>query len=407
MANATTPAGPLDGIRVLDLTGVLMGPVATRTLGDLGADVIVIETAVGDRNRSMGPGPHDEFSGIALNLLRNKRSACIDLKHPRGRQAALDLAATCDVLVTNLRRGPLGRLGLGYDEVRAVRPDVVYCRANGYPSDHPKADAPAYDDIVQSATGFGDLFRLMDADPMLVPSLIADKVCGMAIANAVLAALFHRASTGDGQEVEVPMVDVMRAFILTEHGAGAIAEPPQTTAGYPRILTRERRPQRTADGWINLLCYDDTHFNAVFTKGGRPELVDDERILTRRSRTLNSDTLYRDVASVLPTHTTEEWLRFCAEQGIPATEAATLDELVDQLPLAQHPEVGAYRIIPPAERFATTPATVRRPAPMIGQHGREVLVEIGYDRSTIDELETLGVLGPPPSQTMRESELPQ
>ncbi len=394
MTDASTGIGPLAGVHVLDITGVLMGPVATRILGDFGADVIVIESLVGDRNRSMGPGPHEQFSGVALNLLRNKRSISLDLKHPRGRQAALDLVANCDVMVTNLRPGPLGRLGLDYETVRRVRNDIVFCRAHGYPSDGDKADAPAYDDIIQSATGFGDLFRLMGAEPSLMPTLIADKVCGMAIVNAILAALYHRALTGQGQDIEIPMIDVMRAFILTEHGSGAISEPPVAEAGYARILTQARRPHPTADGFINILCYDDTHFNAVFDAGGRPDLVDDERFRTRRDRTLNSDSLYRDIAGVLPTRTTQEWLQFCADHDIPATEASSLDDLVKQLQVVDHPEAGPYRTIPPPERFSATPAGVRRPAPTIGQHGREVLTAVGYDAATLDELESLGVLGP-------------
>ena len=245
MSTSEDVTGPLAGVRVLDLSSVLMGPAATRTLGDLGADVIFVEPAKGDRNRTMGSGPVDEFSGIALNLLRNKRSISVDLKQSRGRQAFLDIAATCDVMITNLRPGPLRRLGLHYEAVRDVRNDIVFCRAHGYPSSSEQANAPAYDDIIQSASGVGDLFRRMGAEPMLLPSLVADKVCGLTIANSVTAALFHKAQTGQGQCIEIPMVDVMRAFVLTEHGSGAISEPPVADAGYARILTPERRPQPT------------------------------------------------------------------------------------------------------------------------------------------------------------------
>lgn len=215
MNSVNDARGPLAGIRVVDLTSVVMGPFATRTLGDFGADVISIERPDGDRNRSMGAGPTDEFSGVALNLLRNKRSVTIDLKAADGREAFLAIAATADVVITNLRPTPLARLALGYDDVRDRRDDIIFCAAHGYASESEQADAPAYDDIIQSASGFGDLYRLMGAAPMLVPTLIADKVCGMAITNAVLAALFHRASTGTGQYIEIPMIDVMRSFVLT------------------------------------------------------------------------------------------------------------------------------------------------------------------------------------------------
>ncbi|MEM7285546.1 MAG: CoA transferase, partial [Actinomycetota bacterium] len=271
--------GPLAGLRVLDLTSVIMGPLASRILADLGADVIVVEGRKGERHRAMGGGPHRELSGVALNLLRNKRSIALDLKHDAGRQACLDLAATADVMLTNLRPGPVRRLGLDYEAVRAVRPAVIYCQAHGYPSDGPQADAPAYDDIIQSASGVGDIYRLAGHEPSLFPTLVADKVSGMTIANAVLAALVHRGVSGEGQFIEIPMIDAMRSFVLVEHGAGAISEPPVAPAGYPRILTPQRRPQQTSDGWINVLPYDKAHYNALFGEGGRPDLVDDERFM--------------------------------------------------------------------------------------------------------------------------------
>ncbi len=393
--NQPTNPGPLAGIRVLDLSGVVMGPVATRTLGDLGADVIAVETAVGDRNRSMGIGPHPELSGVALNLMRNKRSIGLDCKAGDGRQAFLDLAATCDVMVTNLRPGPLARLGLDYPAVKAVRPNVVFCQAHGFPSDSDQADAPAYDDIIQSGSGFGDLFRLIGNEPFLVPTLVADKVCGMAIANAVLAALYHRSVSGHGQHIEIPMIDIMTSFMLVEHGAAAIPEPKLGPAGYARILTDQRRPQPTADGFINILPYDRRHYVALFAAGGRNDLVDDPRFATGATRIANSDTLYRDVASILPQRTTTEWLAFCAQEQIPAAEAASLDDLVAELAIEEHPVAGAYRVIPPPERFSATPASIRAPAPVIGQHGREVLAEVGYSPERIDALEMAGVLHVP------------
>ena len=387
--------GPLAGVRVVDLSSVLMGPAATRMLGDLGADVIFVESATGDRNRSMGAGPVEGLSGIALNLLRNKRSIAVDLKNPRGRQAFLDIAATCDVMITNLRPGPLSRLGLHYEAIREARDDIVFCRAHGYPSSSDKADAPAYDDIIQSASGVGDLFGRTGVDPILFPSLVADKVCGLTISNTVVAALYHRSLTGQGQCIEIPMIDVMRAFVLTEHGSGAISEPPVANAGYARILTPERKPQRTADGWINILPYDQEHYVALFEAGGQPDLAADERFATPIERVTHSDSLYRDVASVLGQRTTAEWLELCQERGIPATEAATLDEIVSALPIDEHPTAGPYRVIPPPEQFSETPATLRRPAPRIGEHGRAILAEVGYDADEITSLIDSGILSVP------------
>jgi crotonobetainyl-CoA:carnitine CoA-transferase CaiB-like acyl-CoA transferase len=281
---AASAPGPLAGVRVLDLTSVIMGPLATQVLGDLGADVVSIETRDGDTNRAMGRGAHPELSGVAMNLMRNKRSIVLDLKHPEGRAACLRLAAGSDVVVTNLRPGPLSRLRLTWDDIRAVRPDIVFCRAHGFSTASGRADDPAYDDIVQSSSGIGDLFARIGMTPMLLPTLVADKVCGFVIANAILAALLHRERTGAGQEIEVPMVDVMRAFVLVEHGAGGIPEPQVARPGYPRILTPERKPQRTRDGWINVLPYHKEDYQALFRCAGRHDLEDDPRIATVTSR---------------------------------------------------------------------------------------------------------------------------
>ncbi|HEY5109415.1 MAG TPA: CoA transferase, partial [Acidimicrobiales bacterium] len=209
-----TSTGPLHGVRVLDLSSVIMGPLATQILGDLGADVITVEDPKGTLSRVMTAGPVPQLSGLALNLLRNKRSVVLDLKDPEGRQRLLDIAATVDVMVTNLRPATLGRLRLAYDDVREVRPDIVFCQAQGYPSDSPAADAPAYDDVIQAGSGIPDAFRRQGGVPVLVPTLVADKVSGLTIAYAVLAALFERERTGRGQQIEVPMIDVMTAFTL-------------------------------------------------------------------------------------------------------------------------------------------------------------------------------------------------
>lgn len=369
-----------------------MGPLATQTLGDMGADVVTVEDRSGDTNRSMGPGPVPGLSGVSLNLMRNKRSVGLDLKHPDGREAFLRMAAISDVVITNLRPGPLGRLRLTYADVTAVRPDVVFCQAHGYPSDSPQADAPAYDDIIQSASAVGDLFARQGHEPALFPTLVADKVAGLTIASAVVAALFHRSTTGEGQHIEVPMIDVMRAFVLVEHGAGGIAEPPADIPGYRRILTPERRPQRTADGWINVLPYTEDHYRSLFSAGGREDLLDDPRFATRADRITHSDSLYRDIAAIITQRSTAEWLTFCEGHGIPATRAASLGELVDALPVGEHPTAGAYRVIPPPVRFSATPTSIRRAAPMMGEHGREVLTEAGYDDDGIDALERSGVV---------------
>ena len=385
-------AGALKGIRVLDLTSVVMGPMATQILGDLGADVITVESARGETNRAMGPGPHSALSGTSLNLLRSKRNIALDLTHPDGRHVLMRLAATCDVFVTNLRPSSLVRLRLTYDEVRRARPDVVYCQAHGFPTDTDRANDPAYDDIIQSATGVADAARRAYGEPRLVPILVADKVAGLTIVYAVLAALFHRERSGEGQHIEVPMTQAMTAFMLVEHGAGGVSQPPTGPAGYQRILTPERRPQRTADGWINVLPYSKQQYDTLFAAGGREDLLGDARYSDGRARIANSDFLYQQVRAILVQRTTGEWLAFCRDNEIPATPVVTLEELLAEQPVMTHPLAGNYRHIRPGARLAATPMRASRPAPLPGQHNHEVLKEVGYSDDDIDDLLTQGVL---------------
>ncbi len=391
---SATESGPLAGVRVLDLTSVVMGPLATQILGDLGADVITVESRDGDINRTMSSGPVRGLSGVSLNLLRNKRNAAIDISQPAGRSALLRVAAGCDVFVTNLRPASLRRAGLEHADIVAVRPDVIYCQATGFASDSDEADKPAFDDIIQAASGVPDLMHLAGLPAALVPMLLADKVCGLVIAYAIIAALFHRERTGQGQRVEVPMIDAMRAFTLVEHGGSAIPRPPRGPAGYPRILTPLRATVATADGWIALQPHRDEQWTALVLAAGLDELADDQRLRTR-SLWREPGFGYATLSRVLATKTTAEWLAFCTEHGIPAARAARLDEVIAALPEAEHPEAGTYKVIPPPARFSATPASVRRPAPLPGQHTTEILAEAGLSAAEIDRLAEAGVLGSP------------
>jgi crotonobetainyl-CoA:carnitine CoA-transferase CaiB-like acyl-CoA transferase len=375
------PAGPLAGIRVLDLTRVIMGPLATQILADQGADVILVEAEGGDTNRVMGPGPHAELSGIALNLLRNKRSIDLDLRSAEGRDVVHRLVATCDVVVSTMRPQVLVRLGLDYPTLSAVRSDIVYCQAQGFPLDGPQADEPAYDDIIQAASGVSDMIERVWGQPALLPTIFTDKVCGLVIAQAVTAALFHRQRTGQGQHIEVAMQEATSAFMLAEHGSGAIAEPPVAfdglpAAGYPRVLSAERRPHRTKDGLVHLFPYLPKHYAAIFAGVGRPGAENDPRYADRRAALRNSDSLYSDIRAIAPMRTTQEWLGYCRAAGIPATPVATLQDLVDPLPVVSHLAAGRYRLIPQMARFSATQGTLRRSAPLIGENTDEVLAEL-------------------------------
>ena len=321
-------AQPLAGLRVLDISSVVMGPYATQILGDLGAEVVVIEQRAGDANRYMSPGPHPECSGIALNLMRNKRSVCLDLKHPDGLQACLRLASNSDVLVTNLRPKALRGLGLSFEAVKAVSPRIVYCEAHGYEPDGPNADAPAYDDTIQSASGLADAVRRVTGEPAPMPTIVADKVTGLTVVNSVLAGVIARARTGEAQHIELSMEAATRAFVLVEHGAGAIPRPPLDVAGYRRILTAERCPKRTTDGWITILPYSKDNWVDLFRWSGRTHLEDDPRIETLAARIHHSDELYRELGRLAAEHSTRELVDFCTKAQIPVSLVRTLDEVV-------------------------------------------------------------------------------
>ena len=387
----TSDAGPFQGIRVLDLSSVVMGPYATQLLADYGADVITIEAAGGDTNRRMGGGPHPELTGVALNLLRNKRNLAIDIKAPAGRDIVLDLARTSDVFVSNLRPGPLTRLGLTYEDIAAVRPDIVYATAAGFASDSERRDDPAYDDVIQAETGLVDVLHRVTGVPQLIPSLVADKVSGLTLAFAISAALLERARTGRGRRIEVAMTEAVRSFVLVEHGGAAMSEPPAGPVGYQRVLTSARQAQRSADGWICIFPYHRRHHDALVAEA---ESLGVDVTAFPRPRDDPSG-LYQLVGAVAPRRTNAEWLVWCRERGIPAAAVATLEDLVQGLDLIEHPVAGPYRVAPRPARFEGLDEVPPRPAPLIGQDTVDVLAELGYGPERIARLRAGGVLQTP------------
>ena len=369
--------GPLAGLRVIDLTTVVMGPLAVQVLGDLGADIIKVEDANGDLLRQLGGGPHREMSGMALNLLRNRRSAQLDLKDETDRAVLFSLLDAADVVVTNLRPMSLERAGLTYEDVSIRNPRVVYCQAAGYAPDSPSANRPAYDDIIQAGAGVSDVLFRLNGETGLFPTIMADKVSGLMITTGVLAALFHRERTGVGQQVIVPMHDTVRWFLLAEHLAEAATVPPYGRPGYSRMLTRNRRPHRTKDGWIAVLPYTNTNWLDLFAAAERPELATDPLFMTVGARVKNADAVYRELGVMMGLRSTNEWLALLDELGIPAGPVRTLDELIDELPVATHPVTGPYRHNTNPLQFSVTPTSLHRFAPMLGEHGTEIRSEVG------------------------------
>lgn len=388
LAKGMDRSGPLSGIRVLDLTAVVLGPLATQMLGDMGADVIKVESLEGDVLRSNGVHRNPNMGSVFLSINRNKRSIAIDLKSARGKQVIARLVETSDVVVHNMRVAAIEKLGLGYDEVCKIKPDIVYCVATGYGQSGPDRNKPAFDDIIQAACGLATLGREV---PDYLPTLIADKTAGMALVNAVLAALFHRERTGQGQYVEVPMFETMVSFVLTEHLGGMSFDPPLSGAGYDRLLSGGRMPAPTADGYIAMLPYTGDHWVALFESVGRSDLVEKYEIHDRDARNTHLKDLYREMKEITRRRSTAEWMSICEELDIPATPIYQLDDLmqhphlraVELFQITEHPTQGAIRYLRPPMLFSKTPASVRSHAPELGQQTAEILAEVGYTAEEI------------------------
>jgi crotonobetainyl-CoA:carnitine CoA-transferase CaiB-like acyl-CoA transferase len=389
-------AGALAGIRIIDLTTVIMGPYGTRILADMGADVIKVESPGGDSFRSYGPSTHPGMGGSVLNLHRNKRSVLLDLKDARARGALDRLIAGADVVVHNFRPQAAARLALDWEAVARINPRVVLCAARGFGEDGPYGHKAAYDDLMQAGSGFAALNDQVHGEPRYAPTAWCDKVAGQAIAYAVLGALLHRERGGGGQQVEVPMFEIAIDFMLAEHFGPGAFEPPRGPIGFPRQLSPQRKPYRTRDGWACILPYSDRNWRDFFAFVGRPEVGDDPRFSDMAQRVIHVDALYAMLEEFAVERTTAEWVAFCDGVSIPCMPVLRLDELKDDphvravgmLDVAQHPTEGAYRAVRSPLRFAATPYELRRHAPRLGEHTAEVLREAGLGEAEVEALAT-------------------
>ena len=394
--------GPLAGVRVLDLTAVVLGPLATQILGDYGADVIKVEPPEGDLMRANGVSRQRGMSSIFMAINRNKRSLAIDLKQPDGVAALLRLLPTVDVLVHNMRTAAIERLGLGPAACTAANPKLIYCLATGFGESGPDAGKPAFDDVIQAACGLAGLVGTLrdDGRPDYVPSLIADKTTGLVLANAVLAALFERSRSGLGQVVEVPMFETMVAFTLAEHLGGLSFEPATAPAGYARLLAGGRKPVPTLDGHVAMLPYTGQHWRRFFQHLGRDDLSDKHRVDDRHARNARVKALYADMAALTRTLSTAALLALCAELDIPATRIWHIGELpqhphlqaVGLFQRSQHASQGEVVSVRPTTLFARTPADLALPAPLLGQHSQAVLQQAGFTDTEIDALHRSGAV---------------
>lgn len=382
----TTPAdGPLGGVRIIDLTNVIMGPFATHIMADMGADVIKIESAEGDSFRSYRPNRHEGMAGGFLHLNRNKRSVVLDLKQASGMAAMHKLIATADVFVHSLRPKAIHKLGLGYDAVRTIKPDIIYCGAYGFGEKGPYRDKAAYDDIIQAGSGLAALHMVARDEPAFMPTVLCDKLSGQAIAYSVIAALFQRERGGGGQAIEVPMFETSAEFAYVEHLLGFAFEPPLGSTGYVRVVSPRRKPFRTADGYMCILPYSDRNWRDFFDFVGRPELKKDARFYPLTERVAHLEELYELIEVVAPTHSTAEWVNFCDDVSIPCMPVLGLEQLPDDEHMkavgmfgqADHPSEGAYKTIRAPVSFSSSPFRIRRHAPRLGENTAEILKEIG------------------------------
>jgi crotonobetainyl-CoA:carnitine CoA-transferase CaiB-like acyl-CoA transferase len=391
--------GPLHGVRVLDCSSVVLGPMAAQILGDMGADVVKVEPPEGDTTRKLGPQRNPGMAALYLACNRNKRSLVLDLKQPAGREALLRLARGADVLLHNFRVAAAARLGLPYEVLRAVNPRLVYCATYGYRAAGPYGDKPAYDDIIQAASGLASLQAPIAGDPRFLPTIVADKTSGLTVVSAILSALFHRERTGEGQAVEVPMFESLVAFVMIEHLYGATFVPPIGTPGYKRVLNRWRRPFPTKDGYLAVLPYTDQNWQDFFRLAGRDDLLGDPRFRTLESRLAHIELLYEELGRIVATRTTAEWLDVLDAMNVPAMTVNTLETLLDDPQLAatgfwkqiEHPTEGTLRMPDIPVTFSATPAEIRRPPPRIGEHSVEVLREGGFAAAEIEALIAHGV----------------
>lgn len=390
----------LNGLVVLDLTTVVMGPYATAMLGDLGAEVIKVESLDGDMSRKIGASRSPGMTALTMNLQRNKQSLALDLKTERGREVLERLVGQADIVVSNLRPRSREPLGLTYENLRRIRPDIILCTAQAYAETSERRDDPAYDDMVQAASGAAALAGRIDGSPRYAPYVVADKVSGLHMVIGVLAAIVHRNATGQGQHVEVPMIDTMIHFNLVEHFGGHTFDPPEGEFGWSRVLVPERTPYRTKDGYVCIMPYSDANWTDFFEAAGLGDLAADVRFADMGSRHQHMGDLLALVHDRTTQRTTEEWLELCRRRNIPASGLLELGEVTTDeyareqgiVTSEEHPTEGAYFSTISPIRLSASPVQLRRHAPALGADTVASLKRAGYTDDEIEALVGIGVV---------------
>jgi len=382
---------PLSGVKVLDLTTVVFGPYTTQLLGDFGADVIKIEAPGGDPMRRIGPSRNKGMSSIFLGSNRNKRSLVLDLKTEKGRDVLWRLIAVSDMFVHNVRPQKIKTLGFDPKTVCERNPGIIYGGLHGYRASGPYGGRPAYDDIIQCNSGLAGIFAERDGVPQMVPSIVADKTAALMAANGLIAAYVKRLRTGKGTYVECSMFEALVSFNLVEHQSGGTFSPSVGRMGYDRVLSKYRLPHKTKNGFIAVLPYTDKHWVDFWDVVDSPENAADERFFSMASRSDNIDLLYEKLAELLVVRDTEEWLSLFTKADIPATPVNTLSDLtldkhlrdIDFFREYDHPSEGPLKVPDTAYQFDGQSLPVREHQPILGEHSRKILSEIGYSEEEI------------------------
>ena len=387
-------SGPLSGLKVLELTSVVLGPWAAQSMADMGADVIKIEAPFGDSNRQLGASRNPGMAALYLSNNRNKRSLVLDLKQESARDALLAIVKDCDVFLHNNRPQVMTKLRLEYEDIKSVNENIIYCGTYGYSKDGPYGEKGALDDSIQAASGIAALNELVLGEPRYLPTVVADKTTAITVVYSILAALFHRERTGVGQEIEVPMFETMVSFVMAEHIWGEVFEPKLGEAGYTRLMSHHRKPYKTKDGYIAVLPYMNNHWQTFCEKAEREDLIEDERFKDLSSRVKNIDDTYSETGKILATKTTQEWLDIFAETKVPVIVVNSLEDLfhdphleaVDFWQSYEHPTEGQLKMPGFPSKFSKTPASIRKHAPKLGEHSKEILAEAGIDEETINKM---------------------
>ncbi|QHI97470.1 CoA transferase [Xylophilus rhododendri] len=393
--------GPLASIKVIDMTSVLMGPFASQALGDMGADVVKIESPQGDLVRQIGPMRHEGMGPVFLNANRNKRSVVLDLKQPAGLAALHRLIADADVLMYNLRPQAMARLGLAYEQVAALNPRIVYAGLFGFGQDGPYAARPAYDDLIQGACGLPFLVAQASGGiPRYVPTAMADRVVGLTAVGAILAAVLACQRTGRGDRVDIPMFETMVGFVLGDHLGGLSFEPPLDGGGYARQLSPERRPYRTQDGYICALVYNDKQWSGFLREIGQEALMrEDPRFASYAGRSRNIDYVYGELARIFEGRTTAEWTALLQRADVPFMPMHDLQSVLQDPHLqatgffstVEHPSEGTLRGMRAPAQWRNHVPGPARPAPRQGEHTVEVLRQAGFGPQEIEALLADGI----------------